>query len=168
MTSSLVQTARELALSAHGDQRYGDAPYEVHLAAVVAVLERHGLTDPELLAAGWLHDSIEDTELSRAAVAAAAGQRVAAMVDAVSDGPGESRQQRKQRPYRLIPQTPGATLIKLADRIANVAACVGRRPRKLAVYRREHPGFRQQLHDPEDAAAAPLWAELDGLLARGD
>lgn len=168
MTSSLVETARSLALSAHGDQRYGDAPYAVHLAAVVAVLERHGLTAPELLAAGWLHDSIEDTTLSRDEVAGAVGERVAAIVDAVSDGPGESRAERKRRPYRLIPQTPGAVLIKLADRIANVAACVGRRPRKLAVYRGEHPGFRQQLHDPEDAAAAALWAELEGLLVRAD
>lgn len=164
-SDALVPSARALALSAHGAQRYGEEPYEVHLAAAVAVLERHGLTDPELLAAAWLHDSIEDTELSRAAVAETAGERVAAMVDAVSDGPGDNRKQRKQRPYRLIPQTPGAVLIKLADRIANVEAAVGRRPGLLAMYRKEHARFRELLCDPEDGVAAPLWATLDGLLA---
>ncbi len=165
MSQSLVEKARALAQRVHHNQRYGDQPYTVHLAHAVSVLERHGLTDPELVAAGWLHDSIEDTEVTREEVALLAGERVAAMVDAVSDGPGANRRERKARPYRLIPQTPGSVLIKLADRIANVEAAVEKRPGLLAMYRAEHPGFRTKLHDPTDRRAAPLWAELDGLLA---
>jgi len=165
MTHDLVAIARSLAIRAHANQRYGEAPYEVHLAAAVAVLERHGLTDPELLAAAWLHDTIEDTPVTRAELVDAVGERVAAMVDAVSDGPGANRAERKARPYRMIPHTPGAILIKLADRIANVEAAVGTLPRILAKYRGEHPGFREKLHDPADAQAAALWATVDGLLA---
>jgi len=167
MGATLVDKARAFAIHAHAGQRYGDAPYEAHLAHTVAVLKRHGLHDPELLAAGWLHDTIEDTPVTRQAVVDLAGERVAAMVDAVSDGPGESRTERKERPYRLIPQTPGAVLIKLADRIANAEAAVGRLPRVLAKYRAEHAHFRDALHNPADAQARPLWHTADRLLGPG-
>lgn len=165
MTTHLVETARALAHHAHRDQRYGDQPYTVHLAQVAAVLVRHGLDEPALLAAAWLHDTIEDTPTTRADVASAAGEHVAAMVDAVTDGPGADRATRKQRPYRLIPQTQDAVLVKLADRIANVEAAVEVRPAILAKYQREHPHFRATLHRADDPRAAPLWTTLDALLS---
>lgn len=157
-----LRRAQALATEAHQGQRYGDAPYTVHLAAVVAVMERFGIVDVDVLAAGWLHDTIEDTPVSRAEVAAAVGERAASMVDAVSDGPGENRKARKARPYRLIPQTPGAVLVKLADRIANVESASKARPGLLEMYRREHPAFRQKLQ--QDGEADAMWAHLDALL----
>lgn len=33
------ERAREFAIQAHGDQRYGDRPYVEHLSAVVEVLD---------------------------------------------------------------------------------------------------------------------------------
>ena len=154
--------AQALAAAAHATQRYGDAPYMVHLAAVVAVMERFGITDADVLAAGWLHDTIEDTDLTREAVVDAVGERAAAMVDAVADGPGDNRAERKARPYQMIPQTPGAVLVKLADRIANVESAQASRPGLLKMYRREHLAFRQKLR--QDGEAEEMWAHLDALL----
>ena len=161
---SLIERARVLAAQAHAGQQYGAQPYTVHLAEAVAVLARFGVADAEVVAATWLHDALEDTPLTRDEIVATAGARVAAMVAAVSDGPGQNRRERKEQPYRLIPQTPGAVLVKLADRIANVESAAAGRPELLAMYRKEYPVFQQRLRDPEDAVAAPLWARLAALL----
>ena len=159
---ALIEKARTMAASVHAEQRYGEQPYTVHLAAVVAVMTRFGVTDPALLAAGWMHDAVEDTALTRAAVVEALGERVAALVDAVTDGPGGNRATRKARPYRLIPQVPGAVVVKLADRIANVESAQASRPGLLAMYAREHGSFRRKLCQPGEAEE--MWAHLDALL----
>ncbi len=163
---ALVARAAALAARLHAGQRYGDAPYVDHLAAVVGVLEDHGLTAPELRAAAWLHDAIEDTPATAESLAAAVGPAVAAIADALTDGPGATRAEKKARPYRRIPATPGAVLVKLADRIANLAACAHSQPHKRARYVAEHPAFRAALWSPEAPEAAPLWATLDALVAR--
>ncbi|MFT4980087.1 MAG: (p)ppGpp synthase/HD superfamily hydrolase [Myxococcota bacterium] len=156
-----ISRARALAAAVHAGQRYGTSPYTVHLAAAVAVLERFGFTDPELLAAAWLHDALEDTALSRETLAAQLGDRVASLVDAVTDGPGTSRAERKARPYSLIPLTPDAILIKLADRIANVESAQTSKPRLLAMYRLEQLTFRSKLSQP--GVALPMWTHLESL-----
>ncbi|MEL6346195.1 MAG: HD domain-containing protein [Myxococcota bacterium] len=162
--ADLIATAKAMAAHAHSTQRYGERPYTVHLAAAVAVLRRFGLgDDPEVVAATWLHDAIEDTDLTREAIASALGERVAAMVDAVTDGPGENRTQRKARPYQVIPQTPDAVLVKLADRIANVESALENRPGLVRMYRREHPTFREKLYTV--GVADEMWAHLDGLIS---
>jgi (p)ppGpp synthase/HD superfamily hydrolase len=51
---------RDLALRYHGEQRYGDHPYGVHLDAVVEILREYG--HEALVPAGYLHDTLEDTD----------------------------------------------------------------------------------------------------------
>jgi len=51
--------ARLLAIKFHAGKKYGDLPYEVHLDHVVGVLQRFGVIDHDLLAAGYLHDAQE-------------------------------------------------------------------------------------------------------------
>lgn len=55
MAGSTENRAREFAIAAHGEQRYGDDPYVSHLAAVVQVMDDFELSD-EFKVAGWLHD----------------------------------------------------------------------------------------------------------------
>lgn len=56
----LIDLARRLATELHQDSKpYGDQPYIVHPAAVAKLLEPYGA---EAVAAGWLHDTVEDTE----------------------------------------------------------------------------------------------------------
>lgn len=157
MDLNAIETFARLA---HAKQRYGDEPYGVHLESVVRVLTEEGVVDEEVLAAGWLHDVLEDTPVLLEELVALAGQRVASIVDAVTDGKGTNRRERKLRPYELAPRTPGAILVKLADRIANVEGTAD--TRRLRMYREEHVEFRRRLHRPGEADE--LWARLERAL----
>lgn len=129
--------AREFAIAAHGNQCYGDEPYESHLAAVVQILEDFGFSD-EFKAAGWLHDVVEDTDKKIADISDAFGDRVAHLVWAVTGG--GDRESHVASIHRKIGAYPDAAVVKLADRIANVEAC--RRGDKHSVrYSREHGDF---------------------------
>ena len=55
------------------------------------------------------------------------------------------------------------TILKLADRIANARACAHEGHRKLGMYRKEHPAFREALF--REGWADAMWTELDKLLA---
>ena len=157
-SSALVARARAIALRHHGDQRYGDKPYSYHLEQVAAVLTRFGLGTPELLAAAWLHDVLEDTAASAADLAAAGiPAHVIALVEAVTDEPGATRDARKAKTYPKTAAIRDAVAIKLADRIANVEA-----GGKVEKYAREHPAFRAGLHNPAHGLDA-LWRHLDVL-----
>lgn len=155
----LPERARRFALAAHGDQRYGRHPYSHHLTAVVAVLHRFGFTDPELTAAAWLHDVIEDTPVSLDEIRREFGPRVAGIVWALTDGEGPDRAARKRASYARIAVTPDAATVKMADRIANCEEP----GRQIETYRAEQDGFRAVM--VASGAPAPMLAHLDALLS---
>jgi (p)ppGpp synthase/HD superfamily hydrolase len=68
----------------HKNQKYGSEPYSVHLEAVVENLKQHGVYDEEVIAAAWLHDSIEDQDVTYEDIDRAFGRRVADLVHAVT------------------------------------------------------------------------------------
>ncbi len=162
MTAIDLTAVRRFAWRAHEGQRYGELPYTAHLEAVVATLERFDYRDPAVLAAAWLHDCVEDCGVPLDDIHTLAGPRVAALVDAVTDAPGKNREARKEKPYRLIPETPGAILVKLADRISNVEASLETRPGLVRMYRKEQKAFRERLH--RSGEAEPMWRHLERLL----
>ena len=113
----LVNRAATMALKAHdGQTRIGGAPYSTHPADVVLLLQWHGVTDPAILAAGWLHDVVEDTAISLPTIYAAFGPRVSELVALLTKTPDLLPQDY----YHGIWAHPDATAIKLADRISNV------------------------------------------------
>lgn len=58
----LIEHARQVAASAHTNSRpYGKLPYITHPAAVANILAPYGA---EAVAAGWLHDTVEDTDVT--------------------------------------------------------------------------------------------------------
>lgn len=83
----LIFEALEFAVHAHGSvdhRRKGTRfPYMVHPVRVGWILERHGYED-ELVAAGLLHDTLEDTEATTAEIAERFGERVAGYVEAAT------------------------------------------------------------------------------------
>lgn len=152
--------AEEFAVTAHGDQRYGDSPYREHLAAVVQILRGFGYVGP-YEAAGWLHDVVEDTPVELATLADRFGSDVAAMVDAVT-GLGATRAERNARIYAGIMREPRAAVVKLADRIANVeAARIG--SNHGARYVREADAFAEVVRP---LVPAGMWSRLSAALAR--
>ena len=162
----MIEQARRFATKAHGDQMYGDQPYTYHLGKVVDVLVRFKHEDPALLAAGWLHDTLEDTSATFDDIQDEFGFEIAALVDAVTDGPGSSRAERKIRPYNMIPKCPGAVILKLADRIANIEASLDEgHDRLLKRYAKEHPSFHAALFDGR--LAMDMWEHLDKIFELG-
>jgi guanosine-3',5'-bis(diphosphate) 3'-pyrophosphohydrolase len=145
----------------HARQRYGHLPYAVHLGAVADVLRQFGYGDaPVLMSAAYLHDAIEDQGVTREQIAERFGERVADIVDAVSDPPGANRGARKAKAYPRIRELDDAVIVKLADRIANVQA--GGPLREM--YRCEQAAFRENVRTP--GVADDMWAYLDALLER--
>lgn len=172
-TFDTVRTAtREWAGREHAktNQTWGDGkPYLEHLDAVEAVLVRFGFDKPKSLEhqtlriAAFAHDLIEDTAVTQERVLWYLGPEVEALVAAVTDEPGENRAARHLKTYPKIRDTPLATILKLADRTANVEESIRTGHSLLNAYQKEHPGFRAALC-VKDPAAAPLWEHLDGLL----
>jgi (p)ppGpp synthase/HD superfamily hydrolase len=96
----LVSEAADFAARRHtGQQRKGrgSEPYVNHLAEVANLLSiaTEG-TDAELVAAGWLHDTIEDTATTCEELAQKFGERVAALVVEVTDDMTLAKQERRQ------------------------------------------------------------------------
>ena len=123
----LVSEAAELAARRHaGQQRKGrgDEPYINHLAEVANLLAfATDGGDAELVAAAWLHDTIEDTDTTREELASKFGERVAALVAEVTDDMNLPKAQRRQKQVEEAPhKSDPAKLIKIADKISNIRA----------------------------------------------
>ena len=157
----MVEAARIFALHAHGDQKYGEEPYEVHLSAVVAILHER-FNDSELEAAGWLHDVIEDTPVSLQELLKVFPESTVAIVHAVTSEPGANRKERNSATYPKIRTNHKAVIVKLADRIANVRNSIASNSKLLNMYKREYPGFRVALYY-EAPDIFSMWEELDSL-----
>jgi len=180
MEIGLENAAMLIAREAHEGQKYGEQTYfEGHLATVVGVAHRFGVIHRPTLAACWLHDSVEDTDLTLGELKTRLGvfksedvEFTLAIVDAVTDGIEGNRAARKARSYALIPNVASAVIVKLFDRIANVEASIAEskldpKKRKLVeMYRSEQAGMKAKIasESPSDLETE-LWEHLEGLLA---
>jgi len=123
----LVSEAAELAARRHaGQQRKGcdEEPYINHLAEVANLLAAacNG-EDAELVAAGWLHDTIEDTDTTHDELAQRFGPRVAGLVEEVTDDMTLPKSERRKVQILAAPgKSDGAKQIKIADKISNIRA----------------------------------------------
>ncbi len=131
-STDMVHRAMRLASYAHRDQKYGERPYVTHLADVVARVKTI-TQDPEIIAAAWLHDIIEDTQVTYGDVERQFGTNVAKMVWAVT-GIGQDRAAKMANAIEKIAQTPGSELVKSADRLSNASA--SKEEKKMKLYQR--------------------------------
>ncbi|QOF80168.1 HD domain-containing protein [Variovorax sp. 38R] len=165
MNTSNLSAARAYALSMHGAQMYGTHPYSHHLDAVTRVLLPYG---QEAQVIGYLHDVVEDTDATVDEVRLRFGDLVAACVALLTDEPGANRKERKSKTYAKLAKVTGAEelalVVKVADRLSNVRACVADANRDLwSVYRGEHEVFKAAAF--RAGLCDELWSELDGLLS---
>lgn len=138
---SLEEQAQRYATKAHAaiDQRrkYTDEPYIVHPAAVVELV-RSVSDDEEMLAAAWLHDTVEDTPGTLTDIERRFGPRVASLVAMLThsgDTPGQSRVARKVAHFRhTAAASPDAQTIKLADIIDNTRSITRFDPEFARIY----------------------------------
>jgi guanosine-3',5'-bis(diphosphate) 3'-pyrophosphohydrolase len=123
----LVSEAAELAARRHNGMARkgrGNEPYINHLAEVANLLSAAtDGADAELVAAGWLHDSIEDTETTREELAQKFSERVASLVVECTDDMNLPKAERRRLQVVHAPhKSPSAKLIKIADKISNIGA----------------------------------------------
>jgi guanosine-3',5'-bis(diphosphate) 3'-pyrophosphohydrolase len=122
-----VMQAYGVGAQAHaGQERKSGEPYITHPVAVARVLAELGM-DAETIIAALLHDTLEDTELTREALAAEFGEVVADLVDGVTKLDKMrfgSRQEADAESFRkmllAMARDIRVILIKLADRLHNM------------------------------------------------
>jgi (p)ppGpp synthase/HD superfamily hydrolase len=92
-------TAKEFALKAHQGQTYGTREYSFHLEAVVSIAKEFKL-DENIISACWLHDTMEDCNVSFQDLKNIFGEKIAEIVYCVTDELGRNRKERKAKTYR--------------------------------------------------------------------
>lgn len=133
--TTLLDHAIIIAVQAHAGQFRKDkrTPYIVHPVAVVRILAGNlDVTDEEVLAAGALHDTVEDTHITAAYLEEQFGKRVTELVSWVTNPEdllhrsGQFMQAKQAHILKIIREAPmDAVRIKLADRMDNVRDASG-------------------------------------------
>lgn len=172
---SLVETRRWCAM-AHGSQMYErkgvqgglqNLRYSFHLKEVEQEAVRFGFGRHQSLRKACLgHDLLEDTNFTALDLLDAGFTALeVAMIDALTDGEGKTRRQRKQRIYQQIPSIPLAVIPKLCDRSRNIKRSIRTRNHRMYdLYAGEHPEFELSLRNPGFELAEPLWKHVSWLL----
>jgi guanosine-3',5'-bis(diphosphate) 3'-pyrophosphohydrolase len=123
----LISEAAELAARRHNGMARkgrGNEPYINHLAEVANLLSvATDGADAELVAAGWLHDTIEDTETTREELTQKFSERVASLVVECTDDMSLPKAERRRlQVVNASHKSASARLIKIADKISNIGA----------------------------------------------
>lgn len=157
----IVEKARVFATAAHTSigqlRKYTGEPYIEHPKAVVEIVKGVPHT-PGMLAAAWLHDTVEDTCITLEMIQLEFGDNIAAMVSMLTDVSQDSdgpRWVRKNKDRDHIAQaSPEAQTIKLADLIDNSGSICARDPNFAKTYIREKAQLLEVLQKGDPA----LWA----------
>lgn len=113
-------------------------PYLNHLAEVAHLLAEatHG-REPDIVIAGILHDTIEDTGTTAEKLETRFGPTVARLVQEVTDDKSLPKARRKRLQVEMAAKkSPGARMIKIADKISNLRAIVLSPPADWSLERR--------------------------------
>ncbi|MFD1800993.1 HD domain-containing protein [Mixta tenebrionis] len=167
---SLEEQARRYATEVHaaaGQRRkYTDEPYIVHPAAVVELV-RSVTNNEAMLAAAWLHDTVEDTGTTLDDIRRQFGDEVAALVAMLTDSKqpqAKNRAARKVAHFRhTADASPQAQTIKLADIIDNTRAIV----RYDAHFARIYLVEKQVQIGLLQRGDATLWQQAQATIAQG-
>jgi guanosine-3',5'-bis(diphosphate) 3'-pyrophosphohydrolase len=138
----MVLEALDFAAVRHKDQRRkgGDqAPYINHPIRVAHYLTSFAeIEDPEIIAAALLHDTVEDTGATLEELRSTFGDRIAAIVEEVTDDKSLAKETRKQRQIEHAPEVSwAAAQLKIADKLANVSDIAQAPPAGWSIERRE-------------------------------
>ena len=169
---ALLFRALAFAAHKHRDQRRKDAeasPYINHPIALAEVLAGEGgVADAEVLAAALLHDTIEDTATTGAELRREFGERIAAMVEEVTDDQALPKAERKRLQIEhAAGLSRGAKLVKLADKICNLRDVADRPPAKWDLQRRqEYFEWAKRVIDGLRGAHPGLEAAFDAVYGR--
>jgi guanosine-3',5'-bis(diphosphate) 3'-pyrophosphohydrolase len=169
---AIVLEALAFAAHKHRDQRRKDAaasPYINHPIALANVLVREGaVSEPEVVAAALLHDTLEDTQTSPGELRTAFGERVARVVEEVTDDKSLPKAERKRLQIEHAAAiSRAAKLVKLADKICNLRDMAAHPPASWdLVRRREYFDWAKAVIDRLRGVHPGLEAAFDAAYSR--
>ncbi|UZX28908.1 RelA/SpoT family protein [Lactobacillus helsingborgensis] len=134
---AFVEEAYEFAKNAHSEQkRASGQPYIVHPTQVAGTLAKLSL-DPDTIAAGFLHDTVEDTPVTNDDIKEKFGKDVAFIVDGVTKlnkyqykSHQEFLAENHRKMLIAMAKDIRVIMVKLADRLHNMHALEHLRPDK--------------------------------------
>lgn len=156
---SIVEKAEIIAYTAHKavnqKRKYSGIDYINHPEEVVNILDEYGHFAPEVIAAAWLHDVVEDTAVTVEDIQKIMGVNVAALVFWLTDPKStDNRATRKAATIERYTRAPAdAHNIKCADLMANAKDIRDPDPKFWAQFQKEAIALMYVL----DKAKPELW-----------
>lgn len=164
--SDLVETAASFAKWVHRNQKrkYTHEPYFHHVSNVAKTLKDIGAHDA-LVAAGFLHDVVEDTEVTLPMVDTIFGSDVALLVGGVTDVSKPSDGNREIRKtldrIHLSKGSPDVKTLKLSDTIDNTPSIVSHDIGFAKIYLREKALLLPHLVEGDQELFRTAWFIVD-------
>lgn len=164
----IVKAARTASMAHRGQtRRVTNRPYIEHPARVAGMAATLGLSE-EGVAAAYLHDVVEDCNVTVGALRDEFGPVVAQVVESLTK-PSQATGNRAARTAAFIEQLKGASreaqVIKLLDRLDNLRDVAGDKPDFIALYCRETEALLDAIGGAAEDIAQAIRAELKGLQA---
>lgn len=121
MTLTLIEQAYKFSEKAHkGDTRKNGTPYFAHPCLVAELLNNNKASD-ELIAAGFLHDVVEDTDYTIGDIKARFGEEVYQLVLSNTEDKLKSWEERKMHTIQTLIFRPlEERMLLVADKYANL------------------------------------------------
>ncbi|MEY4809281.1 MAG: hypothetical protein RLZZ206_3670 [Cyanobacteriota bacterium] len=143
-TEALLAAAFDFAFQLHAGQfRASGEPYIIHPIAVADLLRDIGAS-AAVIAAGFLHDVVEDTQVTPEDIEARFGAEVRALVEGVTKLGGihftnktEAQAENLRRMFLAMASDIRVVLVKLADRLHNMRTLSALKPEKQQRIARE-------------------------------
>jgi calcineurin-like phosphoesterase family protein len=153
-SSIIVEKARLFATAAHSaigqKRKYTGEPYIVHPTEVATMVKQY-TNDDNMIAAAWLHDVLEDTNVSEQELRAEFGDYITNLVLWLTDvSKPEDGNRAARKAIDLVHTAMASTdakTIKLADIISNVSSIREHDPEFAVVYLKEKKAQLEVLKD---------------------
>lgn len=169
MSTKTIEMAKWFATAAHEAvgqvRKHTGIPYINHPADVVRLLKKYG-TDVtrRMVAAAWLHDTVEDTNTTIEMIEVQFGTEIARLVAGLTNErpAGMNRSQRHHHNTERLAECPAdVKTIKLADSICNMRDIIKDDPKFAPQYLSE----KRRLIDNALVGGCPvLWAMADNII----
>ncbi len=164
-----ILAAAQFAAEKHAQQRRKGAaqePYINHLIEVARLIaDSSDQLDPELIMAAFLHDTVEDTGVTKEELARNFGSDIADLVAEVTDDKTLPKAARKALQVANAPKkSPRGQTLKLADKISNLRSVLHSPPADWnQERRRQYFDWAKQVVDGLPSPNPKLKAEFDRM-----
>lgn len=141
LASDIVVKATKFAEARHGEQKddEGKSYFKAHLVNTARILAEV-TDDPEIIAAGLLHDTIEDAKVMRRELEFEFGERVATIVWEVT----KEKDPKTGASYFPNLKSKEAIMVKFADRLSNLSRMHAWPPERREAYLRKSYFWRER------------------------